>query len=66
MYGYSEDPNDRYDGCGINDRPTVSTEAIDYIAEAKLHGFTADDIKGNFDEIVRYIDDCNKNDYRPF
>ena len=45
---------------------STTTEAIDYIAEAKLHGFTAEDMKGNFDEIVRYIDDCNKNDYRPF
>lgn len=45
---------------------SITTESIDYIAEAKLHGFTDDDIKGNYNEIVRYIDDCNKNDYRPF
>lgn len=66
MYGYSENPNDRYDGFGINDRPTVSAEPINYIAEAKFHGFTDKEIKENFKDIVRYIDDCNKNDYRPF
>lgn len=45
---------------------SITTETINYIAEAKLHGFTDKEIKDNFNEIVRYIDDCNKNDYRPF
>lgn len=63
MYGYSEDPNDRYDNCGINDRPTVSKEPTDYIKEYKLH--SSEKLIYDWEELIRYVDDCNKNDYRP-
>lgn len=45
---------------------SIKKEETDYISEAKAYGFTDKEIRENYKEIVNYIDDCNKNDYRPF
>jgi hypothetical protein len=45
---------------------SIKTEITDYISEAKAYGFTDKEIRDNYIEIVNYIYECNKNDYRPF